>query len=144
MAIPNIENNEQIINDYITSLELLDLKTSTIEARIWSLVSFFKYVEFKSAQEITKRDVESFAVHLRRCGKAKVTQRRDLLNTRAFFMWLKPDNDFFNNIKIRKEKPDNSQKEYVTSADVAALLPHCVNQRDRALIFLMWESAARL
>jgi integrase len=55
-----------------------------------------------------------------------------------------PNNDYFAAIKLRREKPDHSKKEYVTASDVAAMLPYCVSQRDRAFIFLLWDSAARL
>jgi len=144
MALPIIENNTDVMNDYINYLELQDLKLSTIMARTWSVVPFFHFVKCKPAGDVTKKDIESFAVYLKRCGKKKSTQRKNLIEVRDFFNWKYPDNDFFENIKLRKEKPDTSEKEYVTSSDVAALLPHCVSQRDRAFIFLLWESAARL
>lgn len=144
MAHPIIEGNIDIIEQYKLSLELKDLKDSTIEARIWSLVPFFRFLNNKPAEEVTRKDIETYIIYLRRCGKVKVTQRRDLISIRAFFKWLKPDNDFFTNIQIKKEKPDNSKKEYVNAQDVAAMLPHCINQRDRVLLLLMWESGARL
>ena len=46
-------------------------------------------------------------------------------------------------IKI-KEKPDTSQKEYLAAEDVQLLLKECKHQRDRAFIFMLWESGARL
>lgn len=144
MAIPTITGNEDTIADYINYLELQDIKLSTVESKIWKLVPFFKFINGKKAEDITKREVESFIISLRKCENKKSTQRNNVIEVRAFMNWLKPTNDFFNNVKIKKEKPDNSKKEYVTSADVAELLTACTNQRDRAFIFLMWESAARL
>lgn len=113
-------------------------------ARTWSVVPFFHFVKCKPAGEVTKKDIEDFAVHLKKCEKKKSTQRKNLIEVRDFFEWLNPGNDFFTKIKLRKEKPDTSEKEYVTSTDVAALLPHCVSQRDRCFIFLLWESVACL
>jgi len=88
----------------------------------------------------TKKDIEDFAVHLKKCGKKKSTQRKNLIEVRDFFEWLNPGNDFFTKIKLRKEKPDTSEKEYVTSTDVAALLPHCMSQRDRDALFFYFGS----
>ena len=138
------ETTKKILIDYITYLELQDLKQSSIEARLWSLVTFFKYLEYKSINEITGKDVEYFAAKLKKSVKAKQTQRRDLINTRAFLQWYKADTNFFVNIKITKEKPDTSQKEYVTADDVKLLLRECKHQRDRAFIFMLWDSGARL
>lgn len=139
MAIPTITGNEDTIADYINYLELQDMKLSTVESKIWKLVPFFKFINGKKAEDVTKREVESFIISLRKCENKKSTQRNNVIEVRAFMNWLKPTNDFFNNVKIKKEKPDNSKKEYVTSADVAELLTACTNQRDRAFIFLMWE-----
>lgn len=140
----HIENNEDVINDYVTSLELLDLKDTSILTRVYCLVPFFEYLKYKKAGDVTKADIGKYIISMKRSKKKKVTQNRDIINLRAFFKWLKPDNDFFNGINIKKEKPDNSKKEYVTAADVVAMLPHCTNQRDRVLLLLMWESGCRL
>jgi site-specific recombinase XerD len=144
MKIPCIDNNRDVIDTYVISLELLDLKDTSIITRVHSLVPFFKFLECKKAEDIAKPDIEKYITFMRRSPKKKVTQNRDIINLRAFFNWLKPDNDFFNNIKIKREKPDYSKKEFVTSSDVLAMLPHCTNQRDRVLLMLMWESGARL
>lgn len=144
MGLPIIKNNETIFNDYILYLELQDLKHSTVSARLWSVVPFFKFVEYRTSNEVTRQDIERFAIFLKKSGKKKTTQRKNLIETRDFFKWLKPNNDFFTGIKFRKEKPDTSKKEYINSLDVAEMLKFCVSQRDRCFIFLMWESAGRL
>ncbi|HZY24304.1 MAG TPA: tyrosine-type recombinase/integrase, partial [Bacteroidales bacterium] len=144
MKTPHIANNENVIEDYVTVLELLDLKETSIVTRVQSLVPFFNYLESKKAEDVTKSDIEKYITHMRRSKKKKVTQNRDIINIRAFFNWRKPENDYFNNIKIKREKPDNSKKEFVDASDVLKMLPHCTNQRDRVLLMLMWESGARL
>ena len=138
------ENNESNISDYIMMMELRDLKEATISVRLYSLVPFFKYLNNKDANEVIKKDIESYILFMRKSKKKKTTQNKDLLNLRAFFQWLKPDNDFFNNIKIKNMKPDTSEKAYVTIDDVKKMLQFCTNQRDRVLLLLMWESGARL
>jgi integrase/recombinase XerD len=88
----------------------LDLKDTSIITRVQSLVPFFKYIEYKTAESITKYDIEKYITYMRRSKKKKVTQNRDIINLRAFFKWLKPDNEYFNDIKIKKDKPDYSKK----------------------------------
>jgi integrase/recombinase XerD len=144
MADPHFENNEVHISNYKRMLLLCDLKDSTIDTRIYSLVPFFNYLNNKNAKDVTRTDIEGYILSMRKSKKKKITQKKDIINTRAFFKWLKPENDFFDNIKIKREKPDNSKKEYVNAGDVKAMLPHCINQRDRVLLLLMWESGARL
>ncbi len=85
MALPAIENNTDVMNDYINHLELQDLKLSTIMARTWSVVPFFHFVKCKPAGDVTKKDIEGFAVHLKKCGKKKSTQRKNLIEVRDFF-----------------------------------------------------------
>lgn len=143
MKMPDIPNNKDVIDLYINHLNLHDLKESTISSKTWALVPFFKFTDNKAVTEVTRLDVEKFAISIKKIKK-KSTQSKNLRELRDFFKWYKPDNDFFQNIKMRREKPDHSKKEYVTSKDVALMLPHCISQRDRAFIFLLWESAARL
>lgn len=79
---------------------------------------FFKYLKNKDANEVIKKDIENYILFMRKSKKKKTTQNKDLLNLRAFFQWLKPDNDFFNHIKIKNLKPDTSEKAYVTIDDL--------------------------
>jgi site-specific recombinase XerD len=143
-GLPRIKNNETFMEDYFNFLRLQDLKHSTLRARTWSLIPFFQFVDYKPANEVTRKDIENFAVYLKTSGKKKSTQRKNLIEVRDFYNYMLPENDYFAAIKLRREKPDHSKKEYVTASDVAAMLPYCVSQRDRAFIFLLWDSAARL
>lgn len=137
-------NNENTIKDYKTYLELRDLKSATIDIKCFVLIPFFRYLNYKKAEDMTKKDIEEYFIYLKRSKKKKTTQMRDFITIRAFFKWLKPGNNFFENIKIKKEKPDTSKKEYANVDDVKAMLPYCINQRDRVLLLLMWESGSRL
>jgi len=139
-----ITNNEYTIQNYKTFLELGDVKATTIDVKIYTLIPFFRFLNNKKADEVTKRDVENYFIYLKRSKKKKTTQLRDFTTIRAFFKWLIPGNNFFENIKIKKEKPDTSTKQYVDVEDVKVMLGYCTNQRDRVLLLLMWETGARL
>lgn len=143
MKMPVIINNEDVTESYINFLSLQDLTETTISSKTWAIVPFFKFTKYKKVTDITRQDLENYAVHIKRVNK-KSTQSKNIRELRDFFKWYKPDNDYFTNIKVRRAKPDHSRKEYVTAQDVTKMLPHCISQRDRAFIFLLWESAARL
>jgi integrase/recombinase XerD len=144
MSLPTIANNEETLSDYIDYLKLQDHADQTIKSKTWGLVPFFKYVDYKASEDVTQKDIQSYAIHLKRGKKKQTTQNVDLQKLRNFFDWLVPGNDLFKNIKTRKPKLDTTKKEYINQNDVTVLLSHCRIQRDRALIFLLWESAARI
>jgi len=144
MTNPIFKNNEKTVTDYKDYLRLQDLKDSTITNKCWNLIPFFQFIEFEDINNVTKKDIERFVISLKRSGKKETYQHKNILELRIFLNWLKPDNDFFSNIKMRQPKKDNSEKTYVAVDDVIKMLPHCSCQRDRAFLFLMWESAARL
>lgn len=140
----SIANNEIIIENYKNFLELGDIKPATIEIKLYVLVPFFRFLNFKKADEITRQDVEAYFIYLKRSKKKKSTQLRDFITIKSFFKWFKPGNDFFTNINVKKAKPDTTDKEYVTVDDVKKMLKYCTSLRDRVLVMLLWESGARL
>lgn len=116
------------------------MKPCTIEGKIYTLVPLFKFLNFKKAKEITKQDIETYFIFIKRSDKRKSTQLKDFMSIRAFFNWLIPDNNFFENIKMKQEKPNTSDKEYVNADDVKAMLNQCKSLRDQILILLLWET----
>jgi site-specific recombinase XerD len=97
-------NNTDTMNKYKIFIELKDMKPCTIEGKIYTLVPLFKFLSFKKAEEITKQDIENYFIHMKRSNKRKSTQLKDFMSIRAFFNWLIPNNNCFENIKMKQEK----------------------------------------
>lgn len=144
MKLPEIRHNKATIDEYINFLELQDKKEKTVENRVWGLVPFLSYIGERDIKSVNKVDIENFMITLKKSGKAPSSIHMYAFNTRFFFKWLLPDNDFFKNVKIKRQKIDHSKKEYVNIEDVKKMLQVCNHQRDRAFLFLMWETAGRL
>lgn len=135
--------NVLTFEEYKKSLQLNGLKESTIKTKIWNVYALFKYLDQKDANDVTKDDIEGYILHRRETRKPK-TVHNDIIDIRLFFNWLKPNNDFFTVIKSRSPKNQLPVNELLLQDDVKELLSSCQTQRDRALVSILWDSAARV
>ncbi|MCK4252678.1 tyrosine-type recombinase/integrase [candidate division WOR-3 bacterium] len=135
--------NVLTFEEYTKTLQLNGLKESTIKTKIWNVYALFKYLDQKDANDVIKDDIEGYILHRRETRKPK-TVHNDIIDIRLFFNWLKPDNDFFTVIKSRSPKNQLPVSELLLQDDVKVLLASCQTQRDRALISVLWDSAARV
>jgi integrase/recombinase XerD len=140
---PDFGMNGSVMQEYRTELELANIKETTIFSKCWRVFRFFQFIG-KEARGVTKKDIERYSLELKKAGLKKSTQDMYLLDLKLFYTWLVSDNDYFTRIKQYNEKETHDGKEWITKADVVSMLPYCKSQRDRALIMLMWDSAARL
>ena len=136
-------DNVPVFEGYKRSLQLNGLKESTIKTKIWNVYALFKYLKHKDVNDITKDDIEGYILHRRKTRKPK-TVHNDIIDIRLFFKWWDPENDFFTVIKSRSPKNQLPVSELLLQDDVKALLSSCQTQRDRALISVLWDSAARV
>ena len=138
-----IGNSKKILIDYEKSLKLNAFKDATINTKLWKICIFLKYYDDKPADKITREDVQAYILHRRETRKPK-TVHNDIIDIRLFFKWLKPDNDFFEGIKTKPQKNRLPTTELMKQDDVVQMLTACENQRDRALITILWDSGARV
>ncbi|MCK5660968.1 MAG: tyrosine-type recombinase/integrase [Methanosarcinales archaeon] len=136
-------NSKKILIDYDKSLKLNAFKDATINTKLWKICIFLKYYNDKPADKITREDVQAYILHRRETRKPK-TVHNDIIDIRLFFKWLKPDNDFFEGIKTKPQKNRLPTTELMKQDDVVQMLTACENQRDRALITILWDSGARV
>lgn len=142
--IPKFPSNENIIQEFINYCELQHLKTLTIENKLWQIKTFAEFIKDADLKKAEQKTIEKFVIYLKRSGKKESTQQVNIIQLKYFFEWVSPGNGLFKNIKIKKPKKDTSQKEYISTDDVIKLLAVCRTQRDRALLFTLWESGARI
>lgn len=141
--LPIIENNEDIIIKYFRHLGLQGYKPQTIFNKIWALVPFFKFVNYKNAYDVTREDIEEYVIDSKKNHKQN-TVHRYVIETRFFFNWLLPASDMFCNIKTHAEKNRLPSTAILTPSEALSIIKEGRSQRDRAFLFLLWDSAARL
>lgn len=151
-----LENKEikEIIDGYITYLQLQGKKDRTVKNKLWTVIPFFQHIGNKKVELITRTDVESFVIALKKRNLKSSTQNMYITNLKTFISYLNENNskfskknsneDLFKNIKLNRHERDTSEKSYITRADIVSMLPHCRSQKDRAFIFLLWDSGARV
>ena len=135
--------NKELIEKFQKHLQLNGLKEGTIANKIWLVRNLIRYYNNKPLDEITKDEIEEYILHRRKTWKPK-TAHNDMVEIRVFYNWLKPDNNFFEDIKRGRQRRKLPTKRPMIAADVHKLLQVCQTQRDRALTALTWDSAARI
>lgn len=134
--------NKEIIDDYIRYAVLAGKKEKSILGEQWRLKAFIEFIKNKSLNTVEKKDIENFIIH-RKITCSETTVHNNFLTLRTFFQWLKPDNDFFTGIKSKQPKNNLPVDEVLFPGDVLTLRDAANNQRDRALVMVLWDSATR-
>ncbi|VVB51656.1 Tyrosine recombinase XerA [uncultured archaeon] len=135
--------NKKYLEEYVRQLELKQLKPNTVKIKLWKVYTFMIFTNFKDNKTVTKDDVENYVIE-RRNNCSPFTVQGDILELKLFLRWLMPDkeNELFT-FKMKKPKR-TLPVELITRKDIQILVQACDTQRDRALIMLLWDSAARL
>jgi integrase len=135
--------NKEIMESWKRKHDLGKDKPLTTTTKMWKIHRFLKFYDNKPADEITRNDIEEYILWRKENNKPK-TVHNDIVDLRLFFKELKPDNDFFEDIHSTAPKNKLPVSELVNEKDVQKLVDACSNQRDRTLIIMYWDSAARL
>lgn len=137
------ETNQEIMKGWKRKHDLGKDKTLTTITKMWKIYRFLKFYNNKPADEITKNDIEEYILWRKKNNKPK-TVHNDIVDLRLFFKELKPGNNFFDDIQSTAPKNKLPVSELINEKDVLKLVSACSNQRDRTLIIMYWDSAARL
>jgi site-specific recombinase XerD len=143
MNSPNFGSNKEVIDRYVKDLKLKKKKELYFSGKLWNIYPFFKWID-KNSEDINRDDIEAYSIAVIEGSLKKTTKNKYLLELKLFFEFVKPGNDYFSGIEFWKLESNTSEKHFITRGDVVEMLKYCKNQRDRALVFLMWESDARL
>jgi len=135
--------NKKYFKLYDEHLKLSGMKDGTIKAKFWIVHQFIKFNGNDNLKRTTKEEVEKYILHRREKCKPK-TVHNDIIDLRLFFKWLIPDNDFFEGVKSKAPRNHLPIKELILPDDVKRLVAATNTQRDRALLMVLWDSAARI
>lgn len=144
--LPELDDaNREHLEDYIDFLDGQALEPSTIGTKTWKIYAFIKFFNFRDLATATRADIKAFHRY-RKKNYSPHTVANDIIELRQFFRWLLPDqvDEFFQDIKVKRPKPEMKDGEVMRAEDVRRLLAACDTQRDRALIAVLWETGARL
>ena len=137
------EKNLVIMEKYRRTLELQQLGPLTINGYFWKLYTALNHLKLKPADEVTKEDIQDFIIFRRNNNKQR-TVNGDIIALKKFFNWLKPGNDLFEDIKVKRQKPYLPVSQLLSTDDVKSMLSVCKRQRDRAWLMVLWDTGCRL
>lgn len=134
--------NLQYFTDYIRYLELRNNNQKTIESKLWKVYAFLIWSDFRDARIAEPADLENFYLD-RKKTHSPVTAFGDLREMCRFFGWLMPGENL---VKFKPKPPQHEvpPEKILQSEQVRSLLGACESQRDRALVAVVWDSAARI
>lgn len=137
------EKNAGILDKYRRALELQQLGQLTVNGYLWKIFTALEHMKFKPLDEVNKGDLQDYIIFRRNNNKQR-TVNGDIIALRKFFDWLKPKNDFFENIKVKQPKSYLPVDQLITVDDVKSMLSACKRQRDRAWLMMLWDTGCRL
>jgi len=134
--------NRKIFEDYQRHLLLTNIGQKTIGTKLYKVYAFLKWSKVPDLREVVPKQFEDFYLHRKETVRP-ATAFGDLQELRVFYKWLLPGKDV---ITFRPKRPRNDipPEKVVTSDLVRKMLECCESQRDRALVSVFWDSAARL
>lgn len=134
--------NRRYFTDYLRYLELRNIGKATVLTKLWKIYGYLIWSNFQDAKTARPEDLENFYLH-RRETRSPITAFGDIQELRLFFSWLLPDKDLIT-FKPQKPRADVPPEKVLAAENIREILATCESQRDRALVAVFWDSAARL
>jgi integrase len=136
--------NREILQVYTRKQELRQLQPSSIWDKTWRVYYFLKFLKFRDARQVTKRDLEDYIIHRRKTVSPRTLQG-DLVELKIFLRFINPDKEaeFFPKDE-RIQKPKIKFPDPLTREDIQKLVNIADTLRDRALIMFLWDTGCRL
>jgi integrase len=134
--------NLKIFADYLRHQKLNNLGEKTIVTKLFKVYAFLIWSGFRDIRTTRPEDIENFYLQ-RKSTKSPATAYGDLQELRVFFKWLLPDKEIIT-FRPQRPRPDIPPEKVIGADQVRDILACCESQRDRALVSIYWDSAARL
>jgi len=110
------------------------------------IIQFYDVVE-KNLYDITKEDVDGFLVVLNQSNRKPYTRKEIKVYLKKFLKWYYKDLEMIENIKAENITELNSEKyndnSLITEEDMEKLLRHAESYKEKAFLFLIFETGAR-
>ncbi len=150
--------NKDYAFDYKSYLELNNRKEKTIARRLEELRHVLELLP-KDAKKATKQDIEKAVLEINKTKKrdhngretdqdlAQVTRGKLKLCLKTFYKWLYGKESYPDIVSWIKIESDNRYKlpeEMLNEDEVKQLIEACMNQRDKTIVALYWDTGMRL
>jgi len=136
--------NRRYLEDYTRHLHMRGIRKETIRTKLWRVYVFLDNRSFLDARALQKTDVEDYIIE-RKKTVSPVTMEGEVLEVRLFVRWLTPEKEkALFPVKMKRTKKTLPVERLVTQENIKTLLDACTNQRDRALLMVLWDSACRI
>jgi len=134
--------NRKYFTDYLRHLQLRNIKETTVLTKLWKVYGFLIWSDFRDAKTARPEDLENFYLH-RKSTRSPITAFGDIQELTIFFRWLLPGQELVT-FKPQKPRADVPPEKVLQADNVRGILEVCETQRDRALVAVHWDSAARV
>jgi len=144
----NIENNSQLISDYLAYLEIeKGLSKNTINAYRNDILDFFEFLNVqKSIEQIKRKDFSSFTKHLYKKDLNSSTIVRKIASIKGFFKFLCFKRNIQSNpaISINSPKVPKRLPKDLTINEIEKILKNDLNSLEYAIVELLYSSGVRV
>jgi integrase len=142
-----LDENKQLILRFINSRRAQGIKA----VRLKKLVSLLRDIALllnKPLLESTREDIEAFLCYLEQRNYSGWTKSDYKVILRTFYKWLLGNDEEYPLVVkwIKNKEPKDSllPEELLTEEEVLRLVSNAKYIRDKAFIYLLWESGARI
>lgn len=144
--VPRIsEANKVILWEFFRDSISNDKKLPTVENICRNAVKFAEF-NHKTFSEVTDEDVKDFVYYVNNRKLADTTKFQSRMNIKTFFTGIKNENAV-SWITFKGAKPQAKEKKYddlLEIHEIDAMINACKDVRDRAIIAVLYDSAARV
>ncbi len=137
--------NRKILNDFYEFLKISAGEKKALKNKK-HLLQFYDITE-KDLDKIEKEDVNGFLVVLNKSHRSMWTKNEIKVYIRKFLKWYYKNHEMIENIKLDSRRDLNPQKinenNLVTKEDVERMLRFAESFKEKAYLFLSFETGAR-
>ena len=139
--------NKRLIGEYHRALLLTGIGAARRQKLLTHLKVIAEYLGNDQFDQLDRTDIENLVewFHTRGSAQSTIADYKQVL--KQFYRWINEGDDPEETKWIRRG-PDSSRRllprHLLTPDDVASMIEHCVNDRDRAFIAALWETGARI
>ncbi len=142
-----VEENRNTILDYVISMKAQGIKSIRLSKSIYMLRDMSNIIQ-KPFSIATKQDIEYLMFTIEQRSYAFWTKSDYKIILKRFYKWLLGDDEtapkIVSWIKIKDSKSNILPEELLTEEEVLKLVDTAKFTRDKAFIYLLYESGARI
>jgi site-specific recombinase XerD len=140
------EPNISYVMAFKGHLELKNRKPQTLARVVRELRFIFKCMK-KDAKLAARADIERLVTLINKSGKAPISRKKIKQTLRAFYKWLFKSNaypEIVAWIEVDRVASIKLPEELLNEEEIAKLLENCKNQRDKAVVALLFDTGMRI